>query len=68
MKKVEFVRITSSFSGYGFGKGTCNNFDRAEKAVEERVKNGWEYCGYLPIETRGNGELTEISLIFQMEE
>ncbi len=68
MKKIEFVRISSEFSGYGFGKGTCNYFSNAEETVEEYIKNGWEYCGYLPLETRGNGELSTISLIFQKEE
>lgn len=68
MKDVKFVQISSEFSGYGFGKGTCNSFANAEETVEKYIKNGWEYCGYLPIETRGTGELTTISLVFQKEE
>ena len=68
MKQVKFVKVSSSFSGYGFGKGTCNSFDDAEPIVEKYIKNGWEYCGYLPIETRGTGEMTTISLVFQKEE
>lgn len=68
MKKVEFVRITSGFSGFGLGKGTYNSFEQGEETVAEYIENGWEYCGYLPIETRGTGELTTISLVFQKEE
>ena len=68
MKKVEFVRIKSELSGYGFGKGTKYCFDGAESIIKERLEEGWSYLGYIPIETRGTGELETLSLIFQREE
>ena len=51
MRKVEFVRIKSELIGYGLGKGTKYGFDRVEEIIKERIENGWDYCGYVPIET-----------------
>ena len=68
MKKVEFVRIKSELIGYGLGKGTKYGFDRVEEIIKERIENGWDYCGYVPIETRGTGDIETMSLIFQKYE
>lgn len=68
MKKVDFVKIKAEFWGFGFGKGTSYGFNKAEDIIRERIKNGWEFCGYIPIEMRGTGEIQSISLIFQHEE
>lgn len=68
MKKVEFVRIKSELIGYGLGKGTKYGFDRVEEIIKERIENGWDYCGYVPIETRGTGDIETMSLIFQKNE
>lgn len=68
MKKVEFVRIKSELIGYGLGKGTKYGFDRVEEIIKERIENGWDYCGYVPIETRGTGDIETMSLIFQKDE
>ena len=68
MKKVEFVRIKSELIGYGFGKGTKYGVDRVEEIIKERIENGWDYCGYVPIETRGTGDIETMSLIFQKDE
>lgn len=68
MKKVEFVRVKSELCGFGLGKGTRNRFEKAEEIVKERMESGWTFVGYLPMETRGAGELETISLIFQREE
>ena len=51
MRKVEFVRIKSELIGYGLGKGTKYGFDRVEEIIKERIEHGWDYCGYVPIET-----------------
>ena len=67
MKKVEFVRVTSLLSGYGLGKGTKYTFHGVEEIVKGMIEAGWEYSGYVPIETRGTGDMETISLIFQME-
>ena len=67
MKKVEFVRVSSVASGYGFGKGIKNEFPNIEKIIRERISGGWDYCGYVPFETRGTGEVETISLIFTKE-
>lgn len=68
MKKVDFVRVTSELNGFGFGKGIKFVFFGIEDIIMERVEQGWDYCGYVPIETQSNGGLETISLIFQMEE
>lgn len=68
MKKVEFVRIKSEISGYGLGKGTKYCFEGVEETISERIKDGWEYGGYVPLITRGTGEIDTISLIFSRDE
>ena len=68
MKKVEFVRIKSELIGYGLGKGTKYGFDRVEEIIKERIENGWDYCGYVPLETRGTGDIETMSLVFQKDE
>ncbi|XCP86347.1 DUF4177 domain-containing protein [Roseburia hominis] len=68
MTKVEFVRIKSELCGYGLGKGTKYSFVDAEEIIKERIENGWSFEGYIPIETRGTGDIETMSLIFQMEE
>lgn len=68
MKKVEFVRVKSGLSGYGFGKGTRYSFDGVEDTIKQYIEDGWEYCGYVPVETRGTGDIETISLVFQKEE
>ena len=65
MKKVEFVRLKSELCGYGLGKGTKYSFEGVEKVIKERIENGWEYCGFVPFETRGTGDIEIMSLIFQ---
>ena len=68
MRKVEFVRIKSELIGYGLGKGTKYGFDRVEEIIKKRIENGWDYCGYVPIETRGTGDIETMSLVFQKNE
>ena len=68
MKKVEFVRVRSSLSGSGLGKGTKYSFKGAEEIIKERIENGWSFEGYIPLETRGTGDIEMMSLIFQKEE
>lgn len=68
MRKVEFVRIKSELIGYGLGKGTKYGFDRVEEIIKERIENGWDYCGYVPIETRGTGDIETMSLVFRKNE
>lgn len=68
MKKVEFVRIHSDLSGFGFGKGTKYYFRGAEETIKEYIENGWSFEGYVPIQTRGTGDIETISLVFQKEE
>ena len=48
MKKVEFVKVRSELSGYGFGKGTRYSFDGVEDTIRRYIENGWDYCGYVP--------------------
>lgn len=68
MKKVKFVRLKYELCGYGFGKGTRYSFEGVEEVIRERIENGWTYCGYVPVETRGTGDIELMSLVFQKEE
>lgn len=68
MRKVEFVRIKSELFGYGFSKGTKYRFNGVEDVIRDRVESGWNYCGYVPLETRGTGDIETMSLIFEKEE
>lgn len=68
MKKVEFVRVKSQLSGYGYLKGTKSSFEPAEDVIEEYLLNGWDYLGYIPVEIRATVEEQIISLIFSKED
>jgi len=39
-----------------------------EEIIRQRILDGWQYNGYVPLTTRGTGELETISLIFQKDE
>lgn len=68
MKQVEFVKVRSELSGYGLGKGTVYRFSGVEQTIRHYIESGWEYCGYVPLETRGTGDIEMISLVFQREQ
>lgn len=68
MKQVKFVRIKSTPSGYGFGKGMKYMFEDAELTIREHIESGWSFEGYIPIETRATGDIETMSLIFQRDE
>ena len=67
MKKVEFVRVKSELSGYGFSKGIKYCFTGIENIIKDRLMDGWSFEGYVPVETRGIGDIETLSLIFQKE-
>ncbi len=68
MKKVEFVQVVSEFSGLGLGRGNRYEFMGVEEIIRQRILDSWQYNGYVPLTTRGTGELETISLIFQKDE
>ena len=37
-------------------------------SIEEKAKEGFSYCGFVPVEQRGTGEATIIDLIFEKDE
>ena len=45
MKKVEFVRVKSELSGYGFGKGMKYCFTGIENIIKDRLMDGWSFEG-----------------------
>ena len=75
MKKVEFVRVKSELSSYGFGKGMKYCFGKGmkycftgiENIIKDRLMDGWSFEGYVPVETRGIGDIETLSLIFQKD-
>lgn len=68
MKKVKFIEIKSELCSWGGFKGTKYIFPEINETVEDMIKKGWEYCGYVPNSTRGTGEIETLSLIFQKDE
>ena len=68
MRQVEFEHVRAEWVGYGLGKGMENQFTGAEECIQARIQEGWDYQGYLPLTTRGTGEIEEISLVFVREE
>lgn len=68
MKKVEFVKLKSELDGYGPFKGSVYTFRGVEDIIKERIENGWDYLGYIPVQTRATGDIETMSLIFQKEE
>ncbi|MEQ2627440.1 DUF4177 domain-containing protein [Faecalibacillus faecis] len=67
MKRVEFVRIKSSLCGGGLIKGGKYSFIEVEEIIKKWIEDGWDYCGFVPIETRATGDIETMSLIFQKE-
>lgn len=68
MKKIKFIEIKSEICWYGGFKGTKYRFPEINETIEDMINKGWEYCGYVPNETRGTGDIEKLSLIFQKEE
>ena len=67
MKKVKFIEVKSELSGWGGIKGNKYIFPNINETIEEMIKKGWEYLGYVPKQTRGTGDIETLSLIFQKE-
>lgn len=67
MKKVIFKRIKAEFEGFGPIKGNKYEFKGIEETIQKAIEKGWNYIGYVPIYTRGDGGEETISLIFEKE-
>lgn len=68
MKKIKFIEIQSELCGWGGFKGTKYIFPEIDETIEKMIKGGWEYCGFVPKQMRGTGEIEILSLIFQKDE
>ncbi len=68
MKKVKFIEIKSELCGWGGFKGSKYIFPNINETIEEMIKKDWDYCGYVPNETRATGDIETLSLIFQKED
>ena len=64
MKKVEFVRLESKMNGFGIGKEVKYIFDDSRDILKEKIENGWDFNGYVPVVQRGTGDVEQIDLIF----
>ena len=62
MKKVQFVKVRSELSGYGFGKGTRYSFEGVEEIIRQYIENGWEYCGYVEGDFTVDAKWNKISM------
>lgn len=68
MKKIEFINVKSKYKNYKLLKGTEYNFDSCKKIIESKLNEGYNYEGFIPHITKGNGETESIYLIFVREE
>ena len=68
MKKVEFEQIKSELWRIGLIKGGHYVFRGVEEIIQKRLQDGWEYCGWVPIEARATGDVEIMSLVFQKYE
>lgn len=67
MKKVKFIEIKSESNGWSPVRGRKFTFPNIDKKVEAMLKDGWNYCGFVPMETSAVSSIEKISLIFQKE-
>lgn len=49
------------------GRGRKFTFPNINKKIETMLKDGWDFCGYVPVETSIASNIEKISLIFQKE-
>ena len=68
MKRIEFITIQSKVNGNGLGKGVKYIFENYRDIIKEKLEQGYEYKGFLPVEIRGTGEIEKIDLIFESVE
>lgn len=68
MKKVKFITIKSELCDWDPFKGKKYIFTGINETIEKMINDGWEYCGFVPNETRGIGDIEKLSLVFQREE
>ena len=68
MKQVEFEQIKSVPVGYGMGKGMRYRFEEAELIIRRRIQAGWEFEGFVPLETRATGDVETYALVFVQEQ
>lgn len=67
MKEVIFVRIKATLVTYGDMKGLQYTFEDVRTVITEKLSEGFNYCGFVPVILRGTGEMDEIDLIFERE-
>lgn len=67
MEKVIFVRVQSKLKGFNIGKGGKYVFEDVQDIIKEKIKEGYTYQGYVPVEFRGTGDMSKIDLIFTKE-
>lgn len=68
MKKVEFVDIKSKLSGWGGIKGNKYSFPNIKEIIEDKIKDGWSYRGFVPNTIRADGEMDKLTLVFERDE
>ncbi|ONI40212.1 hypothetical protein AN639_12410 [Candidatus Epulonipiscium fishelsonii] len=66
MKKVDFVRVKAQRE-FVLRKGRIDNFNGAEKIIRDRIENGWEFAGYVPLQFINETQLDTITLVFQKD-
>ena len=67
MMEVIFVRIKATLVTYGDMKGLQYTFGDIRDVITDKLSEGYNYCGFVPVILRGTGEMDEIDLIFERD-
>ena len=62
MFKYEYVRIAQKNK-----IGLTRKFEEHKTIIDKYSRKGYRYVGFIPIEQMGQGEITAIDLIFEIQ-
>ena len=65
MFEYEYEKVSCELGGWGAFGGNVYSIDDYKTIINERVRKGWRYVGYIPTKQRGTGHIQELELIFE---
>lgn len=67
MYRYEFERVELGDSGWNPFGGFGLTAEQYREVVNRRAEDGWRFITVVPLETRANGMLESIDLVFEKE-
>lgn len=49
-------------------KGNKYSFPDIKEIIEDKINEGWSYCGFIPNTIRADGEMDKLTLVFERDE